>query len=67
MMINNKMMNEIMAGTEVGNDHIVEEMKNVLQQQIAMEEKNKLAEQEKVEYQKYVAENDKFMDDLKAL
>jgi len=44
MMINNKMMTEIMTGTEVGNDAVVEDMKNVLQQEIAMEEKNKLME-----------------------
>jgi hypothetical protein len=42
MMINNKMMTEIMTGTEVGNDAVVEDMKNVLQQEIAMEEKAKL-------------------------
>ena len=37
MMINNKMMTEVMSGTEIGNDTMVEEMKNVLQQEIAME------------------------------
>ena len=31
-----------MTGTEVGNDAVVEDMKNVLQQEIAMEEKGKL-------------------------
>lgn len=50
MMINNKMMTEIMSGAEVGNDAMVEDMKNALQAEIAMEEKNKLMEQEKVEY-----------------
>ena len=32
MMINNKMVTEIMSTQEVGNDHIVEEMKEALQQ-----------------------------------
>ena len=62
MMINNKMMTEIMSGTEVGNDAVVEDMKNVLQQEIAMEEKNKLMEQEKKMEEKYVNENKGFMD-----
>ena len=53
-MINNKMMNEVMAGSEVGNDAVVDEMKNVLQQEIAMEEKNKLEEVHKKEEEKYV-------------
>ena len=43
-MINNKMMGEIMTGTELGQDNTVEEMKNVLQQEIALEEKNKMEE-----------------------
>jgi len=57
MMINNKMMTEVMSGTEVGNDMVVEDMKNVLQQEIAMEEKNKLMEQHKKEEEKYVNQN----------
>lgn len=43
-MINNKMMTEIMSTNEVGNDAVVEDMKNALQAEIAMEEKNKLLE-----------------------
>ena len=50
MMINNKMMTEIMEGQEAGTDTVVEDMKNVLQQEIAMEEKNKLMEEEKKQY-----------------
>ena len=67
MMINNGVMNEIMAGNQVGNDAVVEDMKNVLQQEIAMEEKAKLAEHQKVQEDKYVQENQGFMDELKGL
>ena len=38
-----------MTGTEVGNDMVVEDMKNVLQQEIALEEKGKLIEAQKKE------------------
>ena len=37
MMINNKMMTEIMSTQEAGTDNVVEDMKNVLQQEIALE------------------------------
>ena len=37
MMINNKMMTEIMSTQEAGTDSVVEDMKNVLQQEIALE------------------------------
>ena len=47
-MINGKMINEIMSSNEPQTDTVVEEMKNALQQEIAMEEKNKLMEEEKV-------------------
>ena len=67
MMINNKMMTEIMSGNEVGNDAVVEDMKNVLQAEIAMEEKNKLMVEEKKAEEKYVQENQGFMDELKGL
>lgn len=67
MMINNKMMTEVMSSNEVGNDSVVEDMKNVLQNEIAMEEKNKLIEKEKVEYEQYKQENQGFMDELKGL
>lgn len=67
MMINNKMMTEIMNTNEAGTDMVVEEMKHALQEEIAMEEKNKLMEQENVQFQKQKAENDKFLDDLKGL
>lgn len=67
MMINNKMMGEIMNSNEISNDAVVEDMKNALQAEIAMEEKNRLLEQEKVEYEKHKVENDKFMDELKGL
>ncbi len=67
MMINNKMMTEIMSSNEVGNDAVVEDMKNALQAEIAMEEKNKLLEEEKKEFEKHKAESDKFMDELKGL
>ena len=46
----------------MGNDAVVEDMKKVLQDEIALEEKNKLLEKEKVEYQKYQEENKGFMD-----
>ena len=46
----------------MGHDSTVEEMKNVLQQEIAMEEKNKMAEIEKKQEEKYMAENKGFMD-----
>jgi hypothetical protein len=49
MMINGKMINEIMSSNEPQTDMMVEDMKNALQQEIAMEEKNKLVEQEKIE------------------
>jgi|LakMenE18May11ns_1017448.scaffolds.fasta_scaffold8014694_1 hypothetical protein len=48
-MINGKMINEIMSSNEPQTDMMVEDMKNALQQEIAMEEKNKLVEQEKIE------------------
>lgn len=67
MMINNKMMTEIMSSNEVGNDAVVEDMKNALQAEIALEEKNKLMEEEKKDYEKHQAESDKFMDELKGL
>lgn len=67
MMINNKMMTEVMSGTEIGNDGMVEDMKNVLQQEIAMEEKNNLMVEEKKQEVKHQAESDKFMDELKGL
>ena len=51
----------------MGNDAVVEDMKNVLQQEIAMEEKAKLAEHQKVQEDKYVQENQGFMDELKGL
>lgn len=66
-MINNKMTAEIMNTGEYQTDHVVEEMKEALQQEIAMEERNRLEEQQKVEYQKYKAEDDKFLDELKGL
>lgn len=50
MMINNKMVGEIMNTQEIGTDSVVDEMKNALQMEIAMEEKNKLMEQEKIIY-----------------
>ena len=56
-----------MTGTEVGNDMVVEDMKNVLQQEIALEEKGKLIEAQKKEEQKYVEQNQGFMDELKGL
>jgi hypothetical protein len=62
MMINGKMVTEIMSTGETQTDGMVEEMKNALQQEIAMEEKNKLIEEEKKEYFKHKAENDKFID-----
>jgi hypothetical protein len=62
MMINGKMITEIMSTGETQTDGMVEEMKNALQQEIAMEEKNKLIEEEKKEYLKHKAENDKFID-----
>lgn len=62
MMINGKMITEIMNTGETQTDNTVEEMKKALEQEILMEEKNKLMEQEKVEYQKHKAENDKFLD-----
>jgi preprotein translocase subunit SecA len=62
MMINGKMVTEIMSTGETQTDGMVEEMKNALQQEIAMEEKNKLIEEEKKEYLKHKAENDKFID-----
>lgn len=49
-MINNKMVGEIMNTQEIGTDSVVDEMKNALQMEIAMEEKNKLMEQEKIIY-----------------
>ncbi len=49
MMINGKMITEIMNTGETQTDGMVEDMKNALQQEIAMEEKNKLYEQEKKE------------------
>lgn len=67
MMINNKMMNQIMTGTEVGNDAVVEDMKNVLQQEIAMEEKGKLIQAQKKAEEQYVEQNQGFMDELKGL
>jgi hypothetical protein len=42
MMINGKMITEIMNTNETQTDGVVEEMKQALQQEIAMEEKNKL-------------------------
>ena len=62
MMINNKMMNEIMTGTEVGNDMVVEDMKKVLQDEIALEEKNKMIAAQQQEEKKYVEQNQGFMD-----
>ena len=47
MMINGKMMNEMMNTNDVATDNVAEEMKQALQQEIAMEESNKLMEQEK--------------------
>ncbi len=67
MMINGKMINEIMSSNEPQTDNVVQEMKNALQQEIAMEEKNKLMEQEKVQIEKYKQENDKYLDELKGL
>jgi len=49
-MINNKMVGEIMNTQEIGTDAVVDEMKNALHMEIAMEEENKLMEQEKVIY-----------------
>lgn len=66
-MINGKMINEIMSTNEPQTDMVVQDMKNALQQEIAMEEKNKLMEQEKVEIEKYKQENDKYLDELKGL
>ena len=66
-MINNKMVGEIMNTQQIGTDTIVDEMKQALQQEIAMQEKNKLMEQEKVIYLKQKAEGDKFMNQLKDL
>ena len=44
MMIENKMVGEIMNQGEVGHGNMVEEMKNALEQEIVMEEKIKMAE-----------------------
>ncbi|XP_031505845.1 uncharacterized protein LOC116268266 [Nymphaea colorata] len=49
MMINGKMITEIMNTNETQTDGMVEEMKEALQQEIALEEKNKLMEQVKKE------------------
>lgn len=46
---------------EIGNDHVVEEMKQALQQEIAMEENNKLMEQEKIHYEKEKKQAENFM------
>jgi hypothetical protein len=67
MMINGKMITEIMNTNETQTDGMVEEMKYALQQEIALEEKNKLIEEEKKEYIKHKEENDKFMDELNKL
>jgi acetyl-CoA carboxylase alpha subunit len=67
MMINGKMITEIMNTGDIQTDGMVEDMKNALQQEIALEEKNKLIEEEKKEYQKYKAEDDRFLDELKGL
>lgn len=67
MMINGKMITEIMNTGETQTDSTVQEMKRALEQEILMEQKNKMMEQEKVEYQKHKAENDKFLDQLKGL
>ena len=56
-----------MTGTEVGNDVVVEDMKKVLEQEIALEEQKKLIEIQKKEEDKYVAQNQGFMDELKGL
>ena len=56
-----------MTGTEVGNDVVVEDMKRVLQDEIALEEKNKMIEAQKKEEEKYVVQNQGFMDELKGL
>ena len=68
MMINNKMIGEIMEGNkEMGTDSIVEDMKNALQQEILMEEKNKMEEQYKAEEKKEIEKNQGFLDELKGL
>ena len=67
VMLNNKMINEVMSTNDIQHDNMVEDMKQALQQEIAMEEKNKLAEQEKVEYMKHKEESDAYIDELKGL
>lgn len=62
VMINNKMIGEIMNTNDVQHDTVVEEMKNALQQEIALQEKNKMEMEAQVAYNKNKAENDKFMD-----
>lgn len=67
MMINGKMITEIMSTGETQTDGMVEEMKEALQQEIALEEKGKLIEEEKKQYLQHKAEEDKFLDELKGL
>ncbi len=57
LMINNKMIGEIMDTKEIGNDSMVEEMKLALQQEIHMQEKNKLEEEQKVIINQEIAKN----------
>lgn len=49
MMINGKMVTEIMNTGEAQTDGVANEMLDVIKQEIALEEKNKLYEQEKKE------------------
>lgn len=67
LMINNKMVTELMDTQQPQTDSTVEEMKIALQQEIAMEQQNLLHEQEQAHYMKHKAESDKFLDELNGL
>jgi acetyl-CoA carboxylase alpha subunit len=67
LMINNKMVTELMDTQQPQTDATVEEMKLALQQEIAMEQQSLLHEQEQANYMKQKAESDKFLDELNGL